>query len=167
MYIKSEGRAIFWNMHPVIKLIRPFCFHQKNCPQSLSPLALGLYVHVSNKTKYHKIMRQKGSFWNWCQIMGTIKALKYCQNLYQVVVCPCPGAIYMFEIVKKCKISLRAQDQLSGERCRTAGPLVTNVQLERNGKKVNESENDGKSTLENLLSQKIFDVPTYDFKTIK
>ena len=97
MCIKSEGRAIFWNMHPVIKLIRPFCFHQKNCPQGLSPLALGLYIHVWNKTKYHKIMRQKGSFWNWYQIMGTIKALKYCQNLYQVVVCPCPGAIYMFE----------------------------------------------------------------------
>ena len=73
----------------------------------------------------------------------------------------------MFEIVKKCKISLPAQDQLSGERCRNVGPLVTNVQLEKNGKKINESENYGKSTLENLLTQKIFDVPTYNFKTIK
>ena len=56
--------------------------------------------------------------------MTIIKALKCCQNLYQVVVCPCPGAIYMFEIVKKCTISLPAQDQLSGERYRTVGPLV-------------------------------------------
>ena len=37
---------------------------------------------------------------------------------------PCPGAIYMVEIVKKCKISLPAQDQVSGERYRTVGPLV-------------------------------------------
>ena len=65
---------------------------------------------------------QKGSFWNWFQMMGIIKALKCCQNLNQVVVCP--GAIEMFEIVKRCKISLPAQDQLSGERYRTVGPLV-------------------------------------------
>ena len=30
----------------------------------------------------------------------------------------------MFEIVKKCKISLPTQDQLSGERYRAIGPLV-------------------------------------------
>ena len=30
----------------------------------------------------------------------------------------------MFQIVKKCKISLSAQDQLSGEHYRTVGPLV-------------------------------------------
>ena len=27
-------------------------------------------------------------------MMGIMKALKCCQNLYQVVVCPCPGAFY-------------------------------------------------------------------------
>ena len=69
-------------------------------------------------------MRQKGSFWNWYNMMGIIKALKSCQNLYQVVVCPYPEAIYMFEIVKKCKISLPAKDQVSGERYRTVGHLV-------------------------------------------
>ena len=40
--IKSEGIANFWNMQSVIKVIRPFCFHQQNCPQGLSHLALGL-----------------------------------------------------------------------------------------------------------------------------
>ena len=39
-------------------------------------------------------MRQKGSFWSWYKMMGIIKALKCCQNLYQVVVCPCPGAFF-------------------------------------------------------------------------
>ena len=39
-------------------------------------------------------MRQKGYFWNWYKMIGVIKALKCCQNLYQVVVCPCPGAFF-------------------------------------------------------------------------
>ena len=37
-------------------------------------------------------MGQEGSFWNWYKMIGIIKALKCCQNMYQVVVCPCPGA---------------------------------------------------------------------------
>ena len=45
-------------------MIRPFCFHQ-----NIDPLALGLYIHhARNRT---------------C-----------CQNLYQVVVCPCPGIVF-------------------------------------------------------------------------
>ena len=58
-------------------------------------------------------------------MMEIIKALKCCQNLYQVVVCPCLGAIYSFEVVKKCKIFLPAQAQISGEHYRTIGPLVS------------------------------------------
>ena len=101
-------------MQPVIKVIRPSCFHRNNCPQGLSPLALG------NKTKYHKIMRQKGSFWNWYKMMGIMKALKCCQNLYQVVVCPCPGALYMFEKKNAKSLSLpRTKCQVS-----FIGPLV-------------------------------------------
>ena len=57
-------------------------------------------------------------------MMGIIEALKCCKNVYQVVVCPCHGAIYMFEIVKKCKISLLVHDQVSGKCYRTVGPLV-------------------------------------------
>ena len=57
--------------------------------------------------------------------MGIIKALKCYQNLYQVVRCTCPGAIYMFEIVTKRTISLRAQHQMPSERYRTVVPLVS------------------------------------------
>ena len=46
-----------------------------------------------NKISY-KIMRLKGSFWNWNKMMGIIKALKFCQNLYLVAVCPCPRAFF-------------------------------------------------------------------------
>ena len=34
----------------------------------------------------------------------------------------------MFEIVKKCKISLSALDQVAGEHYRTVGPLVYTLQ---------------------------------------
>ena len=41
-----------------------------------------------------------------------------------VIVGQCPGAIYMFEIVKKCKISHPARDQVAGdthaEKCHNA-----------------------------------------------
>ena len=39
-------------------------------------------------------MRQKRSFWNLYKMMGIINALKCCQNVCQVVVCPCPGAFF-------------------------------------------------------------------------
>ena len=76
-------------------------------------------------------MRQKGPFWNWYKMMGILEALKCCQDLYQVVICPCPGAVhmYMFEIVKKWKISLPAQDQVAGEHYRTEGLLVIFIQF--------------------------------------
>ena len=37
---------------------------------------------------------------------------------------PLPRAIYMFEIVKKMQNLSPCQDQMSGERDRTVGPLV-------------------------------------------
>ena len=74
-----RGQRYFWNMQPVIEVIRPFCLH----------LPCG-YIDVYEIKQ--NIKRQNGSFWNWYKMMGIIKALKCCQNLYQVVVCPCPGA---------------------------------------------------------------------------
>ena len=84
----------------------------------------GLLYTGRNKTSY-KILRQRGSFWNSYEMIGIIKALKCCQNLYQVVVCLCTGAINKFEIAKKCNVSLPAQDQVSGESYRTVGTLVS------------------------------------------
>ena len=47
-------------------------------------------------------MRQKGSFLNWYKIMGIIKALKCCQNLYQEIVCPCPVFLFFFVCLFVC-----------------------------------------------------------------
>ena len=35
-----------------------------------------------------------GSFWNLYKMMGIVKTLKCCHNLYQVLVCPCPEAFF-------------------------------------------------------------------------
>ena len=45
MCIKSEGKDIFWNMQPVIKVIRPFCIHKKNVPKGCLPFPWG-YIYM-------------------------------------------------------------------------------------------------------------------------
>ena len=65
-------------------------------------------------------MHAKGIFLELVQNNGNNKSFKMLPELVQSG----PGAIFMFEIVKKCKISLPAKDQLSGERYRTVGPLA-------------------------------------------
>ena len=89
-------------------------------------------------------MRQKRSF----KIMGIIKALRCCQNLYQVVVMPIPWGftlgwpwpflwrsnlflmlLYGWKLIEHCMLlyfqvcSNSAYPQHSGERYRTSGPL--------------------------------------------
>ena len=54
-------------------------------------------------------------------------------ELYQLVVCPWPGTICIFEIVEKKRKKEKkreqnlshCQDQVSGEHYRTVGPLVS------------------------------------------
>ena len=57
---------------------------------SSCPRALYMYA-IFHKISY-KIIRQNGSFWNCYKMIGIIKALKCCQNLYQLVEGPCPVA---------------------------------------------------------------------------
>ena len=83
---------------------------------------MGLSIHVWNKTKVsYKIMRQKGSFWNWYKMMGIIKAIKCCQKWLCI---PMPwGYIHVWNC-EKVRNSLLAKDQLLGERYTLVGPLV-------------------------------------------
>ena len=88
-----KSRAIFLNMQPSDQSDKTVLLPtKKKCPRGLSPLALGLCIRIWNKM--HKIMRQRGSFWNWYKMTAIVRASKCCQNLYQVVVCPCPGAFF-------------------------------------------------------------------------
>ena len=97
----------------------------------------------------YKIKQNIISFWNWYKMMGIIKSLKCCHNLYQVVVCLCPGAFFPWveldhtydriiffpdasvwvrtlnDLVLYFQVcSNSAYPQHSGERYRTNGPLV-------------------------------------------
>ena len=86
-------------------------------PGSCLSLPLG-YTYMY---EIKQILRQKGSFWNWYKMMEIIKALKCCQNLYQVVVCSCLGDIYSLKFRKSAKsLSLpRTRYRVS-----VTGPLV-------------------------------------------
>ena len=55
---------------------------KKLSPRVVFPCPGAIYTCMKwNKVSY-KIMRQKGSFWNWYKMMGIRKALKCSQNLY-------------------------------------------------------------------------------------
>ena len=87
--------------------------------------------------------------WTGTKMMGIIKALKCCQNMYQVVVCPCPRAFFKWwpwidlvhfyvrvKFVPGASVWVTAYramgalvfpssyPQHSGERYRTNGPLL-------------------------------------------
>ena len=69
-------------MQPVIKVIRPFCFHKKRkCPQGLSLLAFGLYKLVLNKTKCHIKNEAEGIFLELVQNDGNNKSFKMMPEL--------------------------------------------------------------------------------------
>ena len=56
MCIKSEGRTIFWNMQPVIKVIRPFCL-----PRVVCSCTVALYTCM----KLNKISYLSGTGTKW------------------------------------------------------------------------------------------------------
>ena len=53
----------------------------KNCPQGLSPLVLGLYIHLLNKTKYHIKYKAEGIFLELVQNDGNNKSFKMLPEL--------------------------------------------------------------------------------------
>ena len=73
---------------------KTFLLASKIVPKSYLPFPC-VYIYMY-EIKQSIILNNaaKGSFWNWYKIMGIIKALKCCQNLYQVVVCQCPGFVF-------------------------------------------------------------------------
>ena len=98
MYIKSDFKAIFLNLQQMGKMIRAFCWHQKFVPKGLSALALGLYTYI----KSLKTCIKSDFFFLNLQRMGKsdkgfLLTSKVCP---QGVVCPCPGAVYMYKIIK-------------------------------------------------------------------
>ena len=83
------------------KVIKPSCWHQNFVPWGLSVPAPGLYTCVKSWRKLYKIRLQRHFFetcnkWmKWQDISVDLKLLSL------GAVCPCPGAIYMYKIMKK------------------------------------------------------------------
>ena len=99
---------------------RPFCCHQNFVPNMLSAPARG-YIHVEKheetclKSDFKEIVLKLAT--NGQSDKGFLLTSTF---VPQGVVCPCPGAIYMY---KSIKIYTRTRCQVS--LYRTIGPLVT------------------------------------------
>ena len=82
---------------------RPFFCHNCFVPNELSALAWGLYTCEKKHIKMVKNQNFKEIFFKLSTYGQSDKEFlltsKFCP---QRVVCPCPGAIYMYEIILMC-----------------------------------------------------------------
>ena len=98
--IKSDFKDIFWNLPHMSKVTRLFCWHQDFAHKGCLSLPWG-YLHVEKHSK----MCIKSEFKEICLKLATngqndngfLLTSKVCP---QGVFCPCPGAIYMYKIIK-------------------------------------------------------------------
>ena len=119
MYKIRVERDFFLNLQQMVKVIRPFCWHQTFDPKGLSAPVLGLYTCGKTLKNEYKIRVQRNVFetyTKWAKWQGLSVDINICP---QGVVCPCPGAIYMYKSIKtytrtRCQVSVY----------RTTGPLV-------------------------------------------
>ena len=153
MCIKSEGRANFLNMQPVIRVIWPFCFHKKIVPKGCLFLPWGyMYVYeIKEKIIYNEA---KGIFLELVQNDGNSKSFKMLPELVPSCCMPLPWGffqmmtlgwlwpflwqgqicflmlLYEWQLVQHWEFmyfqvwSNSACPQHSGEQYRTNGPLV-------------------------------------------
>ena len=111
-------RFRFLNLQWTGKVIRAFCWHQNFVPKELSVAALGLYTCMKSfkmclKSYFKEIVLKLTTNGQW---KGLSVDINICP---QGVVCPCPGAIYMY---KSIKLHTKTRYQVSVYR--TTGPLV-------------------------------------------
>ena len=100
-------------------ILRAFCWHQKFVSKGFSALSLGLFTCIKSLKNVYKIRFQRDHF-ETCNIWAKIKGLSVDINFCpQGLVCPCPGAIFMY---KSIKIYSRTRCQVSVYR--TTGPLI-------------------------------------------
>ena len=99
--LNQTWKRFLWNLQQMGKVIRPFCWHQTFAPWGLSAPAPGLYTCIKSWEKLYKIRLQRDFFetcskWpKWQDVPVEIKISS------QGVVSPCPGAIYIYKIMKK------------------------------------------------------------------
>ena len=83
------------------KVIRPFCWYQNLVPWGLSAPVPGLYTCIKPWKKFIK-SDLKNIFLKLATNEWSDKTLLLTSKLCPLrAVCPCPGAIYMYKIMKK------------------------------------------------------------------
>ena len=97
--LKVRGWRVFFIMQQMTKVIRLSCWHQNVDPKGLSAPAQGPYTCIKSWKNVHKIRGQsyflKHAISDQSDKTFLLSWKKCpCQNLYQVVVCPCPGAFF-------------------------------------------------------------------------
>ena len=99
--LNQTWKRFLWNLQQMGEVIRPFCWHQTFAPWGLSAPAPGLYTCIKSWKKLYKIRLQRDFFATckkWPKWQGVPVDIKISS---QEVVSPCPGAIYMYKIMKK------------------------------------------------------------------
>ena len=83
------------------KVIRPFCWHQHFVPWGLSVPARG-YIHVLNHEGNYIKSGLKNIFLKLVTNEWSDKTFLFTSTFCPLgTVCPCPGAMYMYKIMKK------------------------------------------------------------------
>ena len=91
------------NLQQMTRVTWGICLHKNSDPRGLSAPGPGLYTCIKTWKIMYKIRLQRYFFWN-LQQMGKVTRLFSLTSGFcpQRVVCPCPGAIYMWKNIKKC-----------------------------------------------------------------
>ena len=99
--IKSDLKEISLKLAKMGKVIRLFCRYKNFVPRDCLSLPRG-YIHVFNHEKMYKIRLQR-HFLKLATNEWSDKTFLLTSKLCPMgFVCPCPGAIYMYKIMKKC-----------------------------------------------------------------
>ena len=93
--IKRHSRAIFWIMQPVIKVIRPFCFHQKLSPMVVSSCPGAIHVYMY-EIKQNIILNNEAKriFLEFVQNDGNNKSFKMLPELEPSGCMPMPWVFF-------------------------------------------------------------------------
>ena len=90
------------NLQQMTRVTWGICLHKNSDPRGLSAPAPGLYSCIKTGKNMYKIRLQRYFFETcnkWAKWQGLSVDIRI---LSTKVVCPCPGAIYMWKNIKKC-----------------------------------------------------------------
>ena len=103
IYMEKTVRKSFngRNLHQMTRVTEGFCLYKNADPKGLSANAPGLYTCIKTWKIMYKIRLQRYFFETcnkWSKWQGFSVDIGFCPER---IVCPCPGAIYLWRNIKK------------------------------------------------------------------